>query len=196
MAWKNMIRNLFCVGTGGLTYFVLDCRTNKTILPVGAMRRCGWEQCGTENNCQITYGHWVLRFILYNPESNISMTDHQVLWNHTCVNGPRNISGLHSWHPASHWLVREAGCVSNDHSQFLLEISVTVVADHRGKKHILAASRKPWCSCIVRSGSGNSLSQSFRTLVTLLISLDHSSASKFVASKSIGCISVSRIKSL
>ena len=51
---------------------------------------------------------------------------------------------------------------------------------------LLAASRKPWCSCNVRSGSGSSLSQSFRTLVTLLMSLDHSSASRFVASKSAG----------
>ena len=51
---------------------------------------------------------------------------------------------------------------------------------------LLAASRKPWCSCNVRSGSGSSLSQSFRTLVTLLMSLDHSSASRFVASKSTG----------
>lgn len=50
---------------------------------------------------------------------------------------------------------------------------------------LLAASRKPWCSCIVKSGSGSSRSQSFRTLVTLLISPDHSSASRFVVSKSV-----------
>jgi|SRR6266446_7573304 len=65
-------------------------------------------------------------------------------------------------------------------------VTQTVVAGHRGEKYSLAASKKPWCSCIVRSGSGNSLSQSFRTLVTLLMSLDHSSASKFVVSKSVG----------
>jgi hypothetical protein len=63
------------------------------------------------------------------------------------------------------------------------------------KKCLLAASKKPWCSCIVRSGSGSSLSHSFRTLVTLLMSLDHSSASRFVASRSVGCMSVSCIKS-
>jgi hypothetical protein len=51
---------------------------------------------------------------------------------------------------------------------------------------LLAASRNPWCSCIVNSGSGSSLSQSFKTLVTLLMSLDHSSASRFVASRSVG----------
>ena len=70
-------------------------------------------------------------------------------------------------------------------------VTRTVITSQKREKYSLAASKKPWCSCIVRSGSGSSLSQSLRTLVTLLMSLDHSSASRFVASKSVGRMSVS-----
>lgn len=52
---------------------------------------------------------------------------------------------------------------------------------------------KPWCRLRVKSGSGSSRNHDLRALVTLLMSDDHSSASRFTASRS---INKSRVRKL
>ena len=65
-------------------------------------------------------------------------------------------------------------------------ISLTRMVRRADDYYSLAASMKSWCWLAVNSGSGSSRSQSLRTLVTLLISDDHSSASRFTDSRSAG----------
>jgi hypothetical protein len=49
------------------THLVLDRCPCEAILPVDTIRRGSGEQCRPEDNCQITYGHRVLRLVLHNP---------------------------------------------------------------------------------------------------------------------------------
>ncbi len=50
-----------------MTYFILDCCTDETILPIATVRCSGMEQRWSKDNCEITYGHGVLRFVLHDP---------------------------------------------------------------------------------------------------------------------------------
>ena len=54
----------------------------------------------------------------------------------------------------------------------------------RKDRHPLAASMKSACWLVVNNGSGNSRNHSLSTLVTLLMSDVHSSASRFTESRS------------
>jgi hypothetical protein len=97
---------LYSAGEIG-TYLILDRRADETIRPIDTVRGSSGEQCGSKDNCEITYRHRVLCFVLYDPDQkknhlNVSATSRSDDRSHTCVDGPRSILRLRSWHPVDH----------------------------------------------------------------------------------------------